>query len=72
MFPLLLHEIGSRTACHAEGAGRLDTSYYDMLASEARLASFVAIAKGDVPQHHWFHLGRLVTNFHGHATPRNS
>ena len=36
-------------------------SFYDLLASEARLASFVAIAKGDVPQHHWFHLGRLVT-----------
>ena len=42
----------------AEGAGRRDTSFYDLLASEARLASFVAIAKGDVPQHHWFHLGR--------------
>ena len=39
-----------------------------MLASEARLASFVAIAKGDVPQHHWFHLGRLVTNLDGRAT----
>jgi cyclic beta-1,2-glucan synthetase len=34
----------------AEGPGRLDTSYYDLLASEARLASFVAIAKGDVPR----------------------
>ena len=34
----------------AEGPGRLDPSYYDLLASEARLASFVAIAKGDVPQ----------------------
>ena len=43
-------------------------SFYDLLASEARLASFVAIAKGDVPQHHWFHLGRLVTNVDGHAT----
>ena len=34
----------------------------------ARLASFVAIAKGDVPQHHWFCLGRLVTNVDGNAT----
>ena len=34
----------------ADGPGRLDASYYDLLASEARLASFVAIAKGDVPQ----------------------
>ena len=48
--------------------GRLDGSFYDLLASEARLASFVAIAKGDVPQHHWFHLGRLVTNVDGRAT----
>ncbi len=41
--------------------GRLDNSYYDLLASEARLASFVAIGKGDVPQKHWFHLGRPLT-----------
>ena len=33
-------------------------STYDLLASEARIASFVAIAKGDVPQESWFHLGR--------------
>ena len=59
--------IGYRLA-DAEGPGRLDTSFYDLLASEARLASFIAIAKGDVPQHHWFHLGRLVTNVKGRAT----
>ncbi|WP_370870067.1 GH36-type glycosyl hydrolase domain-containing protein [Methylobacter sp.] len=41
--------------------GILDSSYYDMLASEARLSSFVAIAKRDVPSTHWFHLGRRVT-----------
>ncbi len=39
----------------------LDTSCYDLLASEARLASFIAIAKGDVPSSHWFHLGRALT-----------
>jgi cyclic beta-1,2-glucan synthetase len=39
----------------------LDPSYYDLLASEARLASFVAIAKGDVPVRHWFRLGRALT-----------
>lgn len=37
-----------------------DPSCYDLLASEARLASFVAIAKGDVPARHWFRLGRTV------------
>ncbi len=52
----------------AEGPGRLDTSYYDLLASEARLASFVAIAKGDVPESHWFHLGRLLTSVNGAPT----
>ena len=41
--------------------GRLDPSYYDLLASECRLASFLAIAKGDVPQEHWFRLGRALT-----------
>jgi hypothetical protein len=36
----------------------LEPSTYDLLASEARIAAFVAIAKGDVPQDSWFHLGR--------------
>ena len=40
--------------------GSLDPNYYDLLASEARLASFVAIAKGDVPTRHWFRLGRAL------------
>ncbi|AFL54802.1 cyclic beta-1,2-glucan synthetase [Sinorhizobium fredii] len=39
---------------------RIDPSHYDLLASEARLASFFAIAKGDVAFEHWFHLGRLT------------
>ncbi len=41
---------------------RLDNSYYDLLASEARLGSFVAIAQGQIPQDHWFTLGRLLTS----------
>jgi cyclic beta-1,2-glucan glucanotransferase len=41
--------------------GSLDPNHYDLLASEARLASFVAIAKGDVPTRHWFRLGRALT-----------
>jgi cyclic beta-1,2-glucan synthetase len=36
----------------------LDASYYDLLASESRLLSFLAIAKGDVPLRHWMALGR--------------
>ena len=44
---------------------QLDASYYDLLASEARLASFVAIAKDDVPVEHWFRLGRSLTTAAG-------
>jgi cyclic beta-1,2-glucan synthetase len=44
---------------------QLDPSYYDLLASEARIASLIAIAKGDVPQSHWQHLGRPVTEVNG-------
>jgi len=39
----------------------LDTSCYDLLASEARLASLIAVAKGDLPTKHWFRLGRTAT-----------
>ena len=39
----------------------LDPSCYDLLASEARLASLFAIAKGDAPTRHWFRLGRTAT-----------
>ena len=59
-----LFTIGYRLA-DDDGPGRRDGSYYDLLASEARLASFLAIAKGDVPQSHWFHLGRPVTSVRG-------
>ncbi len=45
--------------CTAEGT--LDSNCYDLLASEARLASFIAIAKNDIPARHWFRLGRSVT-----------
>jgi cyclic beta-1,2-glucan synthetase len=41
--------------------GRLDNSYYDILASEARLASFMAIATGTLSYEHWFKLGRALT-----------
>ncbi len=41
--------------------GRRDSTYYDALASEARLASFLAIAMRHVSQEHWFKLGRLMT-----------
>src|ERR1051326_7017541 len=45
--------------------GRHDNAFYDLLASEARLASFIAIAKGDVAQDHWFRMGRQLTAIDG-------
>jgi cyclic beta-1,2-glucan synthetase len=58
-----LFSIGYRPGDHS-----LDPSFYDLLASEARLTSFIAIAKGDVPSEHWFRLGRGVTAIgHGAA-----
>ena len=41
--------------------GSLEPTYYDLLASEARLTSFLAIARGDVAPDHWFRLGRVLT-----------
>jgi cellobiose phosphorylase len=47
------------------GECRSDTGYYDLLASEARLASYVAIALGQIPQDHWFSMGRLLVASRG-------
>ena len=55
-----------RDRLSASAATRVDNSYYDLLASEARLASFIAIAKDDVPVDHWFRLGRSLTRCSGH------
>ena len=46
-------------------AGSMDQNFYDLLASESRIASVIAIAKGDVPQSHWLHLGRPITQVGG-------
>ena len=52
-----LFAIGYHPESHA-----CDASSYDLLASEARLASFIAIAKNDVPVEHWFRLSRTLTH----------
>ncbi|MCA9969031.1 MAG: hypothetical protein KC425_02390, partial [Anaerolineales bacterium] len=44
---------------------QLDNNYYDLLASEARIASLFAIAKRDVPLRHWLHLARPLTHSDG-------
>jgi cyclic beta-1,2-glucan synthetase len=58
------------TGCRpvAQGNAVRDETFYDLLASEAHVASFFAIAKGDVPQSHWFRLGRLAVSLHGVPT----
>ncbi|MBC8172028.1 MAG: hypothetical protein H7X77_10160, partial [Anaerolineae bacterium] len=47
---------------------KLDDNFYDLLASEARLASFLAIANREVPPSHWLHLGRPVTEVNNTLT----
>ena len=59
--PLYNAERGLFHIGHNVSSGKIDQHFYDLLASEARIASFFAIAKGDVPLEHWFHLGRPVT-----------
>jgi len=46
-------------------SGRMDANYYDLLASESRIASLVGIARGDVPQNHWLYLARPLTELGG-------
>ncbi|MBN9689068.1 MAG: cyclic beta 1-2 glucan synthetase [Verrucomicrobia bacterium] len=55
-----LFSIGYNVAHH-----KLDSSCYDLLASEARLTSLVGIALGQVPKEHWFALGRQLTSVGG-------
>ncbi len=49
-------------------AQKLEPSHYDLLASEARTAVFIAVAKGDIPRESWFRLGRKLTTFGGYRT----
>ena len=46
---------------------KVHSACYDLLASEARIAAFVAIAKGDVPQQVWFKMGRTHTMAYGRS-----
>jgi cellobiose phosphorylase len=62
-----LFTIGYRLA-DADGPGRPDPTFYDLLASEARLASYLAIARSEVPQSHWFHLNRQLVSVKGWPT----
>ena len=44
----------------------LTDSYYDLLASEARQTSYISIARGEVPESHWFKMGRSLTTMDGY------
>jgi cyclic beta-1,2-glucan synthetase len=59
---------GLLTIGYDVGERRRDPACYDLLASEARLASFLLIAQGQVPQKHWFALGRLLTSHGGEVS----
>ncbi len=59
---------GLLTIGYDVGERRRDVSCYDLLASEARLASYLVIAQGQVPQKHWFSLGRLLTSHGGEVS----
>ncbi len=61
-----LFHIGYRVA-----EQQLDASFYDLLASESRLTSLLAIAKGDVPVSHWPALGRPFYAVGAHAALRS-
>ncbi|WP_438765713.1 GH36-type glycosyl hydrolase domain-containing protein [Kushneria sp. TE3] len=58
---LLVAERKLMSIGYAPREDRLDEGCYDLLASEARLASLIGIAKGDLPTRHWFRLGRAVS-----------
>lgn len=45
----------------------VDAGFYDLLASEARFCTYLAIAQGKLPEESWFALGRLLTNMNGHS-----
>ena len=62
-----LYDTETQTFCigYNLSSDRLDPHHYDLLASEARLASYFAIAKRDVPVKHWFHLGRPISQAGG-------
>ena len=46
---------------------KIDSSFYDLLASESRLCTFMGIAQGKIPEESWFALGRLLTNVGGRS-----
>ena len=48
---------------------RRDPGFYDLLASEARLCSFIGIAQGCLPQEHWFASGALVDHIQRRFAP---
>ena len=50
---------------HNLSSGQSDANHYDLLASEARVSSFFAIAKHDAPVEHWYFLGRPITRLRG-------
>jgi cyclic beta-1,2-glucan synthetase len=59
---LYLKKRGLFSIGYNEEKAQLDKGTYDLLASEARIASYFAISKGDIPVEHWFRLSRRLTS----------
>ena len=64
---LLLEERQLLSIGYDGPTGKLHSACYDLLASEARIASFLAVAKGDIPQQSWFRLDRSHVLVKGRA-----
>jgi hypothetical protein len=64
---LLLEERQLLSIGYDGPTGKLHSACYDLLASEARIASFLAVAKGDIPQQSWFRLDRSHVLVNGRA-----
>lgn len=60
--PLYVKKKGLFSIGYNVEKAQLDSGTYDLLASEARIASYIAIAKGDIPVEHWFRLSRRLTS----------
>ena len=65
---LYLKKRGLFSIGYNEESAQLDKGTYDLLASEARIASYFAIAKGDIPVEHWFRLSRRLTRLNQKET----
>jgi hypothetical protein len=66
--PLFDEKIGLFSIGYNVQDNRLTNSYYDLLASEARITSYLAVSRREVPVSHWFKLGRSLVDIDGYLS----